>query len=106
MPKKTFIKKLAEHIELHFDERSGIAWVENGNSGNGHTCHPNIDASGSVAGMKKLGYWRKEDRTVRSHGFIYNIDSLVVSDKWDEEARKHCRCGGKHVLARPFQGEA
>jgi len=94
--KQTFIKNLAKYVELHFDEKTGIAWVEDGSSGNGHSAHPNIDASGSVRGMKQLGYWRNEDRTVRSHGFIYNIDRVVVSDEWDEVARQHCRCGGKH----------
>jgi hypothetical protein len=94
--KKTFVKQLAPYIELHFDERTGLAWVENGSAGCGHTCHPNIDKTGSVRGMKKLGYWAQSDRMVRSHGFIYNIDRLAVSDKWDEVAREHCRCGGKH----------
>lgn len=95
--KKTFIKQLAPYIELHFDERTGIAWVANGTAGTGHTCHPNIDRTGSVRGMKKLGYWAQSDRVVRSHGFIYNIDRLIVSDKWDEIARQHCRCGGRHA---------
>jgi hypothetical protein len=94
--RKTFVKELAQYVELHFDERTGIAWVADGTTGGGHSAHPNIDASGSVAGMKKLGYWRKEDRTVRSNGFIYNVSKLVVSDKWDEIARQHCRCGGLH----------
>ena len=96
MPKKTFVKTLAEYIELHFDERTGIAWIEDGTAGVGHSCHSNIHASGSVLGMKKLGYWRKQDRVKRTHGFIYNIDTLVVTDKWDEIARQQCRCGGKH----------
>jgi hypothetical protein len=46
--------------------------------------------------MKNLGYWHKEARTKRSNGFIYNIDRLVVTDKWDEVARQNCRCGGRH----------
>jgi hypothetical protein len=49
-----------------------------------------------VTGMKGRGYWRDEDRAVKSHGFIYNIDSLVVTDELDELARQHCECGGKH----------
>jgi len=100
--KKTFLKQLAPHIELHRDEKTGIAWVEDGTSGCGHSAHPNIDASGSVRGMKSRGFWRESDRTVRSHGFIYNIDSLVVSDKWDEVARQHCRCGGNHNTGNEF----
>jgi hypothetical protein len=88
---KTFVKTLAPYIELHRDYRTGIAWVADGTSGCGHTCHPNIDASGSVAGMKRL-YWGKDARTVRSHGFVYNIDRLISSDKWDEVAAAECRC--------------
>jgi len=93
---KELIKELAPYKELYRDSRTGIAWVEDGTSGIGHSCHPSIDASGSVAGMKRLGYWDKDVNTVRSHGFIYNVDSLVVSSPEDEIARQHCRCGGKH----------
>ena len=48
--------------------------------------------------MKNLGYWGKDDRTVRSHGFIYNIDTFVVDEK------NHMTCwpqnivSAKHVL--------
>lgn len=94
--KKTFIKEIAPYIELHRDKKTGIAWIENGKTGNGHSCHPNIDSSGSVVGMKKLGYWNKEDRTVRCKGYIYNIDKCVVTDEYDKIAMEYCRCGGKH----------
>lgn len=93
---KKLIKHIEEYVDLYRDTKTGIAWVENGKTGSGHSAHPNIDSSGSVAGMKKLGYWAKDARTVRSYGAIYNIDSCVVSDKYDEIARKHCQCGGKH----------
>jgi hypothetical protein len=91
---KQLIKEVAPYIKLYRDTRTGIAWVENGQVGIGHTCHPNIDKTGSIRGMKKL-YWG-ECRTVRSHGFIYNIDRISVSDDYDELARQHCQCGGKH----------
>jgi hypothetical protein len=94
--KKTFIRQIAEYAELHRDPKTGIAWIENGSTGCGHSAHPNIDASGSVRGMKSRGYWSKDDRTVRSHGFIYNIDSLVISDEYDQIAASECRCGGIH----------
>jgi len=94
--KKTFIKELEPYVELHRCERTGIAWVENGHIGLSHSAHPNIDSSGSVRGMKKLGYWKKKDRCIRSHGFIYNIDLLVIDDKFDEISRVNCRCGGIH----------
>lgn len=84
------------HVTLYRDDGSGIAWVENRSVGIGHSAHPNISASGSIRGMKDLGYWAKDARTVRSHGFIYNIDSFVVTDEFDELAAEHCRCGGKH----------
>jgi len=94
--RKTFVKEIAPYIELHKDQRTGIAWVENGSTGNAHSCHPNIDASGSVSGMKKLGYWRKTDRTIRCKGSIYNIDKCVIDDELDEIASKYCSCGGNH----------
>lgn len=100
--RKTFIKSVGAYKELHRDDRTGIAWIEDGSTGNGHTAHPNIDATGSVRGMKKLGYWAKDARTVRSHGYIYNIDRLVVTDELDEIARQYCRCGGVHQ--RPENG--
>lgn len=94
--RKVLIKKLAEHVNLYRDPKTGLAWVEDGSTGNGHTAHPSIHASGSVHGMKKLGYWDKSDRTVQSHGFIYNIDTLIITDEYDQIAAEHCRCGGRH----------
>lgn len=93
---KVLLEAIRPHVKLYRDPKTGIAWVENGESGCGHSAHPNIDATGSIRGMKARGYWRKADRCVRSHGFIYNTDSLVVSDELDEVARQHCRCGGAH----------
>ena len=34
-----------------------------------------IHYTGSVKGMKKLGYWKKHDRCVRQGQYIYNLDS-------------------------------
>jgi hypothetical protein len=89
-------KRLGEYQRLFRDSNTGIAWIEDGGTGNGHSAHPNIDRTGSVAGMRKLGYWPKEQRVVRSHGFIYNIDRLVVTDQLDKIAAEYCQCGGKH----------
>ena len=94
--KKTFIKELEPYKELHRCPRTGVAWVENGSVGLSHSAHPNIDSTGSVRGMKKLGYWSKDAKTVKTHGAIYNISRVVVSDKFDEIARENCRCGGVH----------
>jgi hypothetical protein len=97
---KQLIKKVGPYQNLYRDTANGLAWVEDGSTGLGHSCHPNIDASGSVSGMKKRGYWNKNDRTVNSHGFIYNIDEYVVSDALDRLAGQNCRCGGYHGGAR------
>lgn len=94
MTRRTFIREVGPYKELHRDRRTGIAWVKDGSTGTGHSAHPNIDASGSVAGMKARGYWRKDDRAVRSHGFIYNVDRLSVSDALDEIAAAECLCVG------------
>lgn len=93
---KVMIRQVRPYVKLYRDPQTGLAWVEDGTTGTGHSCHPNISSSGSVAGMRRRGAWGKEDRTVRSHGFIYNIDRLVVSDDLDEIARGACRCGGAH----------
>lgn len=93
---KQLIKQVSEYVHLYRDSRTGIAWVENGSTGNGHSAHANIDRTGSVLGMKRRGYWRKSDRTVRCDGAIYNIDSVVISDDLDQLAADHCRCGGRH----------
>lgn len=93
---KVLLEEIKPHVRLYRDPSTGLAWVEDGTSGCGHSAHPNIDATGSVRGMKDRGYWDKADRTLRAHGFIYNIDKSAVSDELDEIARQHCQCGGKH----------
>lgn len=93
---KQFIREIKPHVNLYRDDKNGIAWIEDGTSGCEISVHSNIDASGSVSGMKNLGYWGKKDRTIRSHGFIYNIDSFVC---WKENelemiVANECRCQG------------
>lgn len=73
---KKLIRNIDEYTTLYRDDRSGIAWIEDGTTGLGISIHASISDSGSVRGMKNCGYWRKFDRTIRNHGFIYNIDTL------------------------------
>ena len=89
---KQLIKVLDEHVKMYKDPRTGLVWIENGRTGLGHSAHPNISDTGSVTGMKRLGYWREKDRTVRSHGFIYNVDHVVISDELDRKAALACQC--------------
>ena len=93
---KVFLSKVRPHVVLYRDSRTGIAWVEDGTAGIAYSCHPNISARGSVVGMKKRGFWRADDRTIRSHGFIYNIDSLKVANTLEQVACDACLCGGVH----------
>lgn len=95
---KQLVETLASHLKGYRDERTGIAWIEDGSVGLGYSLHPNIDATGSIRGMRDRGYWGKKDRCVRSHGFIYNIDRYVSEDKPEinEWLLRHCRCGGNH----------
>jgi hypothetical protein len=93
---KRLIQQVDEYTRLYRDDRNGIAWVEDGHTGMGHSAHPNISVTGSVRGMRALGYWPKNERVVRSHGWQYNIDRCIVTDELDELARQHCRCGGRH----------
>ncbi len=39
--------------------------------------HPSIHYTGSVRGMKKLGFWGKDDICVRCGQFIYNLSIFV-----------------------------
>lgn len=91
---KQFIREINQYANLYRDDRTGIAWIENGSTGLGYSCHPNIDKSGSVIEMKQRGYWDKTDRIVQSHGYKYNIDRLVINekDKLDLIVSDECMC--------------
>lgn len=39
--------------------------------------HPSIHHTGSVRGMKKLGFWKKHHRCVRCGQYIYNLDIWI-----------------------------
>ena len=78
---KKLIRELGDCITLYRDTNNGIAWIEDGSTGCGYSCHSNIDITGSVRGMKNLGYWKKDARTIRSHGWIYNIEDFADNDK-------------------------
>jgi hypothetical protein len=94
---RVFVQEVRPHVKLYRDPKTGIAWIEDGTSGTGTSAHPSIHSSGSVRGMKDRGWWGKKDRTVRSHGFIYNIDHAVgVRTPDDELVRNMCECGGNH----------
>lgn len=54
--KNTYVRNVGPCAELHRDRKNGIAWIKDGATGLGYSCHANIDATGSVRGMKKLGY--------------------------------------------------
>lgn len=53
---RKMIRKINKYATLYRDDKNGIAWIEDGSAGLEHSCHPNIAASGSVIGMKNLGY--------------------------------------------------
>ena len=84
------------HVTLKRDSRTGIAWIEDGHTGTGVSVHANIDATGSVRGMRDRGYWGRDDRTVKSHGWIYNLDTFLCDPKNSLEVivADHCRCEG------------
>ena len=89
---KRHIQTIMPLVELYRYDSTGIALVEDGTTGNGHTCHPSIDSTGSVRGIKQSRAWRKNDRVVRCGGCIYNIDKFSVSDELDQIAANSCRC--------------
>lgn len=61
----------------------GIAVLENGSMGCGHSAHPSIHRTGSVKGMIDRGFWKKEHQTVRVGEFIYNTSLVSVGDSLD-----------------------
>jgi len=91
---KELIKEIGPYVVLYRDPDNGLAWIEDGRNGTGASAHPNIDRTGSVPGMKKRGYWAYSDRTIRSHGFIHNVDVFVAHDILDFVAAEHCGCVG------------
>ena len=91
---KELIRKVGKYATLYRDNRTGIAWIEDGSAGIGHPWHPNIDASGSVHGMKQMGYWNRTDKILLSHGFKYNISKFVIDEAndYDVIVSNECRC--------------
>jgi hypothetical protein len=89
---KRLIKEVKPNANLYIDDNTGIAWIEDGSTGMGHSVHPNIDITGSVRGMKDRGYWGKHDKIVRSHGWQYNISKFVISDELDNIVADYCQC--------------
>lgn len=103
---KQLIKVIELHVELYRNPETGIAWVEDGRTGCGHSCHPNIDASGSVRGMIACGSWGKDDLVILTNGFKYNVSKFMASTDYDLVAAAHCECRGclaqklKYALGR------
>ena len=94
---RVFVQEVRPYVKLYRDPKTGVAWIEDGRSGTGLAAHPSIDATGSIRGMKDHGWWGKKDRTVRSHGFIYNIDQAAGGESADDKlVRNMCDCGGNH----------
>lgn len=89
-----FIRDIQPGVKLYRDRLNGIAWAEDHRTGLGISVHPNIDETGSIDGMVNLGYWRKDDRVVKSHGWIYNIDRLTYdsNDPIEVIVASECRC--------------
>lgn len=91
---KEFIREIEPGAKLYRDPINGIAWIEDTRAGIGISVHPNIDITGSIQGMVAHGFWRKEDRIVRSHGWLYNIDrfSCWPDDDMEQIVARECRC--------------
>lgn len=64
--------------------RSGVCQIKDFTSGGAFTCHPSIDKSGSVRGMKSNGYWAKDDQIVEAFGCKHNIDKIRCDSLGDE----------------------
>ena len=91
---KRRISKIDEHRDLFRESETGIAWIEDRTTGLNISVHANISDTGSVAGMKNLGRWSRNARTVRSHGFIYNIDTFIcdINNELERIVANACKC--------------
>lgn len=91
---KEFIKEVRPHAKLYRDTNTGIAWIADGNSGLIYSIHANISSTGSVRGMKQIGRWGKKDKTVRTNGYIYNIDTFICNENNELEKilADECMC--------------
>ena len=91
---KQLIIKIDEHATLYRDSKTGIAIITDGTAGICHSCHPSIDSSGSVRGMKKKGYWNKNDKVERAFGYQYNTSQFVIEEdnKYDQIVADECNC--------------
>lgn len=87
-----YVKHIGDYKDLYRNTNTGIAFINDGSTGLRHSCHSNIDASGSIRGMKERGFWGKKDRCIKCNGFIYNIDTLVIHDDLDRIASENCMC--------------
>lgn len=88
------VRELMPFVKLYRDNENGIAWVEDHSTGEMFSAHPNISSTSSVASMKKMGYWGKDDKIVESHGYMYNISRFVCekSDELEMVAANECMC--------------
>jgi hypothetical protein len=63
--------------------QKGLVQLRNGSSGTGHSPFINVDRTANLAGLRKLYRWGKDDKLVRAHGFIYNLNMPSVTDELD-----------------------
>lgn len=101
MASKILIKEIRPHVKLYRDPKTGIAWVEDGTAGVGYSAHPNIKAfsgwGSSGNPSQRVRAWAQGGRVVKSHGFLYNIDSVMgIENALDQVAAANCMCGGYH----------
>ncbi len=89
-----FIAQVRPYAVLERHVLKGIARIADGSSGTAASCHPNIDSSGSILGMRARGHWLRTDRIVTANGFHYNTSQLVLHSDDDRLAALACRCGG------------
>lgn len=91
---KIFVKEIRPHVRMYKDASNGLVWIEDGTTGLGYSCHSNIDITGSIKGMKYHKFWGQKDRCIRSHGFIFNVDSLYGTGSFYDICKKECMCVG------------
>ena len=91
---KQFIREVKPCAKLYRDTSTGVAWIADGNSGLVYSIHSNISSTGSVRGMKQIGRWGKKDKTVRTNGYIYNLDTFICdkNNEFESILADECMC--------------
>ena len=87
------IKKINDCQEIIRHNKTGIVFVDDGKTGCIHSHHAAIDSNGSVIGMKRRGFWGRNDFIkFNVVGMSVNISSSCCTSSFGLVTRILCNC--------------